>query len=285
MGTPNRIWLVANASSGSNDEEALSLLEQTCGEAGCHVAHRTHFPRYELPSIEMLEAADVTTVAIFAGDGTLNATITHLAGWSGSILVLPGGTMNLLYHRLHGERDMAQVIHAAAKGHTTPVRPAIVRAEKGSALAGLMAGPGTSWNHVREAMRDKSVVEMAEQTVEAFEETVGGAMVRCARPELGRAEGYPLVLLNPTERGIEIVAYHAENAMEFLEQSFALLKRDFREGPHETLGSASELVLQSVDGEPFGLLIDGEPAQTQGDTASFTLAKCEVDLLATQFDD
>ena len=284
MSSPRRLWLIANASSGSNDEEALSLLEETCGDAGFHVAHRTHFPRYDLPTPAMLAAADVDLVAIFAGDGTLNSTIMHLAGWDGAVLVLPGGTMNLLYHRLHGEREIAEVIRAAAAGETRPLRPMIVRGPQWGALAGLMAGPGTSWNQVREAMRSKSIIEMAGHTIEAVEETLAGPMITCVEPALGRREGYPLVLLSPGEDGIEVTAYYAETPGDYLGQSVALLKRDFREGPHDQLGVADRIVLESTDGSAFGLLVDGEPAQTEGPRAEFVTARCEVDLLATQAD-
>jgi len=284
MSDPRRIWLIANASSGSNDEEAVTLLEETCGHAGFHVAYRTHFPRYDLPTPAMLAAAEIDLVAIFAGDGTLNATILHLAGWDGAVLVLPGGTMNLLYHRLHGSRDMGEVIRAAAAGETSLARPTIVRGTQGSALAGLMAGPGTSWSHVREAMRESSIIGMAEHTIGALEQTLGGAMIACAEPALGRREGYPLVLLDPTDDGIQVVAYHADTASQYLEQSLALLKRDFREGPHDRLGLTQRIVLESTDGQPFGVLVDGEPAEPDGNRAEFVLARCEVDLLATQTD-
>ncbi len=282
MGTNQPIWLITNASSGSNDDEALRLLEETCGDAGFHVAHRTQFPRYDLPSPAMLDTAGIGTVAVFAGDGTINSAINHLAGWHGAVLVLRGGTMNLLYHRLHGQRDMEAVVAAAAGGHARRTRPPIVRAGELRALAGLMAGPGTSWNYVREAMRDSSILQMAEHTIEAIGETLGGTPIACIEPALGRREGYPLVLLNPLDDGIEVTAYHAETAMDFLEQGVALLKRDFREGPHEDLGLVRRVVLASSDGKPFGLLVDGEPAQCDGPQMAFEIAPCEVDLLATE---
>jgi hypothetical protein len=230
----------------------------------------------------MLDAAGIETVAVFAGDGTINTAINHLAGWSGAVLVLRGGTMNLLYHRLHGQRDMEEVIAATASGKAQRVRPQVVRAGELRALAGLMAGPGTSWNHVREAMRDNSILQMAEHAMQAIEESLGGAHVVCRDPPLGRREGYPLLLLNPEEGGIEVFGYHAETASEYLQQGVALLKRDFREGPHDALGFTPRLVLASVDGGPFGLLVDGEPAMAEESELSFEIVPCEVDLLATE---
>ena len=62
-------------------------------------------------------------------------------------------------------------------------------------------------------------------------------MIACVEPPLGRREGYPLVM--PRARAttaIEVDAYYAESAGEYLEQAWALLRRNFREGPHEVLG-------------------------------------------------
>ena len=99
-------------------------------------------------------------------------------------------------------------------------------------------------------------------------------------PPLGRREGYPLVNLTPHDNGIEVDAYFSQTPGEYLEQTWALLKRNFREGPHDNLGTASELHLASTQNNAFGLLIDGEQVDGGADEA-FRLACCEVDLLAT----
>jgi diacylglycerol kinase family enzyme len=281
METERQIWLVNNASSGSNDDEALAALEQCCGQHGFRVAHRTSFPTQDLPTPAMLDAGGIDRVAVFAGDGTINSLLSALSGWGGAVLVLPGGTMNLLFHRLHGQREMEEVVAAAASGKTVMRRPAIIRCDYGDAYAGLLAGPGTSWNQVREAMRKTAIVEVAGNTVSAIQETLSGEMIACVEPPLGRQEGYPLIEMEPTEAGIEIAAYHAESAGEYLEQGLALLKRNFREGPHQVLGRPHRLRITSTQGNPFGVLIDGEPAGT-APSIEFHLATCEVDLIATE---
>ena len=45
----------------------------------------------------------------------------------------------------------------------------------------------------------------------------------------------------------------------------------------------SKLRLASTQGNPFGLLVDGEQAEGAPEV-EFTLATCEVDLLATEAD-
>jgi diacylglycerol kinase family enzyme len=79
-----------------------------------------------LPTPAALDAAGIGLVAVFAGDGTINSLIESLAGWSGAVLVLAGGTMNLLYHRLHGERTTDEVIAAAARGKSALRRPGVI---------------------------------------------------------------------------------------------------------------------------------------------------------------
>ena len=281
MTTLKPMWLLTNSRSGSNTERAVELLENHCNEHGCPVARKIGFPDEDLPTAQELDEAGVGRLAIFTGDGTLNAAITGLSGWTGEILVLPGGTMNLLSKRLHGpESELEQIIQRVSAGAATRVRPLMARCEAGDALAGLLVGPGTSWVDVREAMRDLDFPAMAEGASEAVAETTGGAMVRCISPEVGNQDGYPLIEFTPSHRGMQLDAFHADGAGEFLQQSIALLKRNFREGPHTRLGLFDEVVLEKVDGSPLQALIDGEPA-TLGPKAKFTVAPCEVDLLAT----
>jgi len=277
------IWLVSNASSGSNDDDALAALVACCEEHGLRIVHRTVFPAQDLPTPAALDAAGIDLVAVFAGDGTINGLIGELAGWSGAVLVLPGGTMNLLYHRLHGERPLDEVVAAVARGQSSLRRPGVIRCPLGIAYAGLLAGPGTSWGRVREAMREAAVVDLAESTVAAIDETLTGEMIRCVEPVLGRREGYPLLCLEPGDDAIDVVAYHAETAGEYLEQAWALLRRNFRDGPRELLGRVPSVRLASTRGTGFGLLIDGEQAEAAHEI-EFRLAAAEVDLVATEPD-
>ena len=99
MGCKRDIWLVRNDASGSNREDVLAALEGCCVEAGFHIARQTCFPDEPLPAPQDLDAAGIDLVAVFTGDGTANTLIGALAGWRGAVLVLPGGTMNLLYRR------------------------------------------------------------------------------------------------------------------------------------------------------------------------------------------
>ncbi|MGB3166856.1 MAG: diacylglycerol kinase family protein [Alteraurantiacibacter sp.] len=283
MGEERRIWLVNNAESGSNTAEALEECIAHLGRCGISVAHRTVFPAQELPTPALLDCAGIETVAVFAGDGTVNALLGALRDWSGAILILPGGTMNLLYHRLFGDADWPDVVDAVGCGQAFRHRPAVIEAPCGIAYAGLLAGPGTAWGDVREAMRDGSLIEMASGAREAFAQTLSGPRLACSDPDLGRREGYPLILLTPEGGAMVVDAYHAETTGEYLEQLTALARREFRDGPHDRLGETQAVTLASVEGGGFGVLVDGEECPVDSATR-FELAECPVDLLATRRD-
>ncbi|MDG6079445.1 diacylglycerol kinase [Erythrobacter litoralis] len=280
MGQKSQIWLLTNARSGSNNEAALEKLLAHCDECDIAVMRTLRFPDDDLPTAAELDAEGIKRLGIFTGDGTLNAAITGLYGWGGEIMVLPGGTMNLLSKRLHGDNEMEDIVRRIDSGAARRVRPTVARCAKGDALAGLLAGPGTAWANVREAMRDFDIAEIAQGASEAMSKSTDGAMVHLRVPERGRGEGYPLVEMTPSHRGIQIDGFYAEDAGQFLQQGFALLRRRFREGPHERLGLLDEIILESEDETSIGVLIDGEPAEVPC-RAKFEVATCEVDLLAT----
>lgn len=284
MDTRMPIWLVSNPASRSNDETALARLEADCAANRLAIAGRTVFPGDSLPNKAELDRNGIGIVAVFAGDGTVNATLDHLAGWGGMALVLPGGTMNLIFHRLFGESDCAGALRAVASGQAKVRRPGMVRSPLGNAYAEALAGPGTAWRDVREAIRAAALVEVAADAAAAAATTLKGDPVACVEPPLGRREGYPLIAVRPSAGYLAVEAYHSESPGELLEQLTALVQRDFRHGPHETLGHVARAELRSVDGAPLGLLLDGEPA-VPGAAVQFELARCAVDLLATVHDD
>lgn len=113
------------------------------GDRGWKVDRVIAFPEGDLPNPAALDAADVGVLASYTGDGSVNTLINHLNGWGGSVLVLPGGTMNLLSRRLHRELDVAAILDIVAGGGARARRPVCVRCDASLALAGLLVGPGT----------------------------------------------------------------------------------------------------------------------------------------------
>ena len=280
MSQSRDIWLITNEGSGSVREELLADLHKACEQSSLCIAERTTFPTEPIPAPAELDRQGIDTVVALGGDGTINAVVAKLAGWGGAVLPLPGGTQNLLTGRVHGEAGVHQVIEAYANGDARRVRPQIIRSSKGIALAGLLVGPGTSWNEVREALRAVDPAAMLKAAGTAMHDTTGEPPVRISEPEVGEPEGYPILELVPHADGIDIAAYHARTGADFVAQTWAVLRHEFREGPHDTYGRFSEITLTSTGGKPLDLLLDGEPAHGDA-TEAFALDACPVDLIAT----
>lgn len=277
---PRKTWLICNAASGSNGDEAVAQLEQSLRGAGFDLRRTIRIPDEEVPEPGTLVGEELDVVAVFAGDGTVHSVVTRAYGWGGSMLVLPGGTMNLLSKRLHGDVPAAEIVARLAKAEPRRVRPRIVRSRHGDGLTGVLAGPGAIWNEVREALRTANILETLNAAKEAIAHSASAPRVHCEGVDCGREEGYAAIDVNPLETGLEVKGYYAETLGDYAGQGIALLNRNYRKGPHDELGIHREVRLVCPEGEPMGLLIDGEPFDGAPQEV-FRLATCEVDLLET----
>lgn len=149
-----RVWLITNSNSGSATAARIDAVAGHLAGAGAELAGRTFFPDDALPDHAALDAGKVDTVVLFAGDGTINAACTALSAWRGSILILPGGTMNMLAKELHGDATPEAIIDAvAADPDRQPIALPIISAEQHVGYVGLIVGPAASWVHAREYAR------------------------------------------------------------------------------------------------------------------------------------
>lgn len=276
-------WLVVNPASGSNKASSSETVAAALTDRGFRVDRVIAFPDDALPDIDALDAAGIALVVVYTGDGSVNALINHLAGWSGAVLVLPGGTMNLLAKRLHRSLEVDAILDLVAGGGAQSRRVACVRCEAGMALAGLLVGPGTSWSRVRESMRNLAIAEVASGAIEAIKHSATGPYVRAPGNRLAREDGYALVELTPGEHGVQSDGYYADAALDYAGQAWAVLRRKFREGPHDRLGMSERIELASIDGSPLTCLIDGEPVECPSPSL-FSVELSGVDLLATAHD-
>ena len=274
------LWLVANSASGSNDDAALTSLIERLQTAGHPPARVIDVSNDDLPRREELERAEVATLAVFTGDGTIGALLPPLEGWGGQVLVLPGGTTNLLARMLHDPCEVETIIAAFAGGQARIVRRPCIRWAGPTALCEVLAGPGAKWGDVREGMREGDLGAVTSTALDAVKDSAGGAMVRIAEPAMGHEEGYAGVRIAPADRGLDVSGYRADGVADYLKQGLALLQRNFRDGPHDDLGAHPELLCSSVNDTPIELMIDGERATGRREER-FSLATLRLDLLAT----
>jgi hypothetical protein len=251
------IWLIINSASGSYDPEIADDIEALADTYGAALTRVLTIPEDAVPSRAELEAADVAILAIHTGDGTINSTVRAAGDWGGEILVLPGGTMNLLARSLHGDASAHVIVETAL---SEPRRHRAITAIRGVdsdcdiyGLVGLFAGPTTAWGDVRETLRHFDIGGLIEAVPRAIDATFGGDDVWLR----GTQTHYPAIYVEPVGGQLRLMGFRAGFVSELFEHGWAWLNGDFRDGPHDPLGRVDEAAIEG-EAEEIGLLLDGE---------------------------
>ncbi|WP_188645411.1 diacylglycerol kinase family protein [Tsuneonella deserti] len=277
MRDSDETWFIYNGASGSHDEALLDALVRAMGAAGRRPA-KVLDCKDGTPDGAAANAAGLALVVIHGGDGTISRTIGGLEGFAGAALPLPGGTFNLLAREMFGERDPLAIVGLLGEGRLVPTRRKCIRGAGVLALTELLAGPGAKWADVREGIREANIGEVIAKGWDAAATSTVGPMIALASPGGGRDEGYAGIRLCPRGTGIEIEGYGAEGLGDYVQQGIAILKRDFREGPHDDLGMADTVICRSLAGEPIPLMVDGERSEAAS-SLTFSLDTLDCDLL------
>jgi Diacylglycerol kinase catalytic domain len=250
-----RTLLIINKSSGSVGAVDYEELKLSFGAAGFAIEHIVELPEDELPERDDVEAMAVDVVATLSGDGTVAGVCEKLNGWSGALLVLPGGTMNLLSRRLYGEQTVGSLLEMLQNGEYSAERVSVVQTPVAEVFTGLIAGPSTRWGEVRESIRNLDLAEVVEKVPEAWAATTTSDSVRIESIK----GGYPAIFVEPLDNGnLGIRAFRADGVGDMLSHGIAWLRRDFRDGPHDELGELRAVNIIDDSDAVIGLLLDGE---------------------------
>lgn len=268
-------WLIANRTSGSHDPALCDAIEETVAKYSRDIVRIISLPDDPLPDAAEAKASGTELIVIFTGDGTVSMAVDALEGWQGDLLVLPGGTMNLLSRKLHGAREPLAILEAALKPEAQRAILPVAQGHGLRSLVGIVAGPTAAWGEVREDMRQLNVGGLIESVPQALQETLQGDPV-----SVDGVEGeFEAVFVDPQAEGLRVNGIHAGTAAELLQHGWAWLKGDFREGPHTPLICTPEVVLRREGA--FALLVDGEQAEAAS-PCRFTLGACPLRFIATR---
>lgn len=252
-----RTLLVINSASGSAGSVDGEALLNAFKLAGYDIVGQVALPEHNLPTRADVDARNVDTVAICAGDGTISSLCANLRGWCGDILVLPGGTMNLLSRRLHGDYSLTELINLLPNIVDAAAPVPVILLNEVEILTGLTIGPSTRWGKVREGIRQADVTSLSETVPEAWSETLGDGGVWIKDTNRGPYAG---IFVEPHDAEyVSIIAFKANGLGDMVNHGLAWLRRDFREGPHDELGLMHGATVIGDQAET-GILIDGEYA-------------------------
>lgn len=250
----DRTWLITNPGSGSVSDARSVAVAAAIGQSGMTLVGRTLFPTEPLPQTDMLEAGSVDTIVLFAGDGTINAAACALEEFAGTMLILPGGTMNMLARRLHGDADTAAILKAAiagAEAHPLPV----VEAGPHRAFVALIVGPAAHWAHAREALRAGRFRRIWRTARMAWRRTTTrGVAVRGVPALRGRHQA---LIVSPGVDEVAVAAIRAQAISAMLRLGLSWIGSDWRSDKSVRTATQRSLVIDSR--RPVPALFDGEP--------------------------
>lgn len=252
----HKFWLITNRSSGSTSADRQTALIERLREHGFADAGLTNFPDDPLPTAAELGAAGVALAVLFAGDGTINAAICELEYWDGAILILPGGTVNLLARALHGDADLFAIIDRANVDAPRVALP-YVKAGESRAFVGLILGPAANWAHAREAARAGRGRSVLRAMVHAWRRTFGrGIRVTGAAGLPRQAQA---VFVQPDRDQLRVAAVDARDW-----RSILALGWDWVTGDWVKAAAVHEVRAQTLriaEHRPALGLFDGEPVK------------------------
>ncbi|MFZ5747589.1 MAG: diacylglycerol/lipid kinase family protein [Pseudomonadota bacterium] len=249
------LWFITNSASGTATPAKCDALEAVFDERGLTLAGRSRFPDDPIPDADDLDAASVDTVVLFAGDGTINAALCHLAKWDGAFLILPGGTMNLLARALHASVDPHAIVHAA---HERDRRVALPYIEAGQhrAFVGLILGPAANWFRPREEARKRRFRRIFSAVAQAWRRTFDSKGVSLAgAPEL--AKRYQAVFVSAQCDALDVAAVDARDWGSILQLGWEWVTGDWVAARAVTQVRTPRLWVRGH--RPMLALFDGEP--------------------------
>ena len=270
----SRPALICNTQSGSHDEAVREQIAELCRAHGAPLVATFALPDGDIPDAAALKQQGIDLLLVWTGDGTVNAAATTAAGWDGAILVLPGGTLNLLSKALHGDRPVTEILADALQDNVRRSPIPTINSNAGTAFITVIAGPATRWAAVRETMRQDGLIEASRAAPEALDTMMNAPGVRVA----GNDQAYPAVILTPTPQGIRAHGILTEGTGDVLRHGLAWLGGDFRDGPSAEIANGETIILESA--ATISIEYDGELGET-GSPARFGLGTSAVDFLTT----
>jgi diacylglycerol kinase family enzyme len=214
--------------------------------------------------LKELAAAQPDLFIVWGGDGTLRSALGVVGQATPNLLLLPGGTMNLLARSIHGDKTWDQIIKdvmAAPKRHILPAG----KVNDEVFYCAMLAGAPARLAEARESLRRGELVKAATQTAAALE------TLNTLELEASYRDGYTFertnlpttsvigVLVGPMahEAEMEIAALADTSAGAALNVIWSSFISDWRNAPGVKIVPARSLVIESNDGD-IPVIVDGE---------------------------
>jgi diacylglycerol kinase family enzyme len=268
-----------NPAAGSVTADGGDKLRAVLEEAGVRGADLVETdPENCEKQLKELADASPDLFIVWGGDGTLRSALSVAGSSSSNLLLLPGGTMNLLTKSVHGDKPWDTILKEVLAGPKRRIIPA-GKANDELFYCAMLAGAPARFAEAREALRRGELVKAAVEARAALE-TLNNLNLD-ARYRDGytfERESLPTtsiigVLVGPLARDaeMEVAALEQPTAGGALNVIWSSFVSDWRSAPGVTVVPARSLVIESGDGD-IPIIIDGEALEA-GDTVRVSYVK------------
>ncbi len=264
-----KTFVLINPAAGGVPADGEMRIRHVLDEAGLTgAAIETLDPQRGQDQIAEVANVEPDMFIIWGGDGTLRSALSLVGKKAPNMLLLPGGTMNLLTKSIHGDYPWNSIL-------TSVIASPRVRKLPAGELNGdlfycaMLAGAPARFAEARESLRRgeiANVVAGARAALDTLQtlhlDARYGDSYRSADKHLpvssviGAMVG-PLV----KEKGMEVASLSDPTTAAALNVIWTSFLSDWRSAPGVTVVAADVLLIDSKGGDDIPVILDGEAVQ------------------------
>ena len=259
-----------NPKSGSappDARERLAAVLAEAGHAGADLVEAEH-ERLEAQLGELVRTAPDLFI-VWGGDGTLRAALSAAGMKTPNLLLLPGGTMNLLPRMLHGEKTWEEILRGVIHSPRRRTLPA-GEVNGQSFYCAMLAGAPARFAEARESLRRGDIGRAATEARTAIETLntlhldaryANGYAFAGERLPTTSVIGAVIGALTRAGEGMEVAALANPTTTGALNVVWTSFFTDWRNAPGVEVAPATSLDIASEDGDAIPVIADGEAVE------------------------
>lgn len=260
-----------NPKSGSVPPDARERLMAALQEAGVNGAELIETDPDDCNGqLARLAETRPDLFVVWGGDGTIRAALSIVGPTTPNLLLLPGGTMNLLPRAIHGEKAWDQVLRDVM------AEPKRIDLSAGSVnghlfYCAMLAGAPAQFAEVRESLRRGDIAKAAASTATAIETLrnlhlearyADGYAFKDSRLPTSSIVGAIIGSLTKAGHGMEVASLANPTTTGALNVVWTSFFTDWRNAPGVEVAPATSLDIGNDDGGDIPVIADGEPIES-----------------------
>src|SRR5579871_3662472 len=252
-----KTFALVNPASGSISADGPSQMREALANLG--LSHAEVVPAdCTRVTEQMIDIAkqDPDLFIVWGGDGTLRTALGLVGKKTPNLLLLPGGTMNLLTKSIHGDKTWGDILKEVATSRKHVILPAGQLRDE-TFYCAMLAGAPARFAEARESLRRGELVNVLAGARAALD-TLSNMHLNARYGEGYRFADERLpptsvigALVGPLvkEHKMEVAALSDPSAVGVLNVVWASFLSDWRSAPGIKLAPAETLVIESEEGD------------------------------------